>query len=193
MFSDKILSRSRVPSGTGSVYPLQLAHFGPVRGVASAAQDPTCVVTCSDDGTICTWSLAHPQAPPLTQLHVARSDSPLSGAALSVALSGNTVISGWSDGNIRGHAREGPSSPSWVIPGAHALSHATGVTAIKLSHRSGFLLTGGAGGEIRCWDMRTRQMAGNLKAHKGAISDLHVLDDDAHVISASMDRSWSLW
>lgn len=191
----------RIPSGSSgaaSVYPLQLAHFGPIHGIAAASQDPSCVVTCSDDGTVCTWSLSHPQLAPFTQLHLARSDSPLSGSALSVALSADTIISGWADGNIRGHVRGGPSAAAWVIPGAHALSHATGVTAMKLSNRSGFLLTGGAGGEVRCWDMRTRQMASNLKgaikgAHSGAISDLHVMADDSHVISASLDRSWSLW
>ena len=183
----------RIPSGGSSVYAEQRAHYGSVRGVASAPGDPTCIATCSDDGTVATWSLAHPQAPPLTQIHVAKSDLPGSGAALSVALTGDTVISGWADGMIRGHARGGSSAPSWSIPGAHALGNSVGVTAIKMANRSGFMITGGAGGEVRAWDMRTRQMSANLKAHSAAIVDLAVLADDAHVIAASLDRSWSLW
>ncbi len=55
------------------------------------------------------------------------------------------------------------------------------------------MVTGGAGGEVRAWDLRTRQMSASLKPHTAAICDLHVLSDDAHVVTASVDRSWSLW
>lgn len=59
--------------------------------------------------------------------------------------------------------------------------------------RTGFVLTGGAGGEVRAWDLRSREMASNMKLHNGPISDLAVLSDDAHAVVASEDRSLSLW
>lgn len=55
------------------------------------------------------------------------------------------------------------------------------------------MLTGGAGGEVRAWDLRSREMASNMKLHNGPISDLAVLSDDAHAVVASEDRSLSLW
>ena len=176
------------------MHTLQRSHYAPIRGVAVAPGDPSSFVTCSEDGSVSSWALNHPQAPHLTQMSVGWSGLPLPGAALSIAMAQDTIISGWADGMIRGHARGSPSSaPAWSIPGAHALSHSTGVTALKMSNRSGFLLSGGSGGEVRAWDMRTRQMSCNLKSHNAPISDLAVLEDDAHIISASHDRSWSLW
>jgi WD40 repeat protein len=53
--------------------------------------------------------------------------------------------------------------------------------------------TGGAGGEIRLWDLRSRTMAAHLKLHHQPISALEVLADDTHVVAACHDRSLSLW
>ncbi len=101
--------------------------------------DPSCVVTCSDDGTVSVWALAHPQAPPLTQLQACKADTTTAGAALCVAVTADSVYSGWADGVVRCHARGGGGGPSaqplWVIPGAHSLAHSTGVTAMKMANR----------------------------------------------------------
>lgn len=49
-------------------------------------------------------------------------------------------------------------------------------------------MTGGMGGEIRAWDMRSREMAAHMKQHTARISSLAVMGDDVHVLAASEDR-----
>jgi len=183
----------RVLNSNSGISVLKRSHYGSVRGVAAPSGDPSCMATCSDDGTVSMWTLSDPQTPLLTQLQVFKADAPMAGAALSVVVTGDSVISGWSDGFVRCHARGGGSAPTWVIPGAHALAHSTGTTVIKIANRSTFIVTGGAGGEVRAWDLRSRQMVSNMKAHSAPICDISILSDDAHIVTASLDRSWSLW
>lgn len=82
-------------------------------------------------------------------------EGPQAGPALSLALMGpDLVVSGWGDGMIRAHAR-GTAAPggqlrqAWFVNGAHSLAHSCGVTALAVAHRGHFLVSGGAGGEVR--------------------------------------------
>ena len=59
--------------------------------------------------------------------------------------------------------------------------------------RSNFVVSGGAGGEIRAWELSSRGMVSNMKQHNAPITDIAILSDDAHLVASSEDRSWSLW
>lgn len=57
------------------------------------------------------------------------------------------------------------------------------VHGIRYPFRSGaFLLTGGAGGELRAWDLRSREMAAHMKGHEARLVGVAVMADDAHVV-----------
>lgn len=98
--------------------------------------------------------------------------------AQSVAASDQLLVSGWSSGAIHAHSLGGgpvgQGVPLWSIPGAHATAHASGVPALQISQHGRFIASGGAGGELRVWDVASREMASHLKHHGAAITDLKV-------------------
>ncbi|KAI8474579.1 MAG: flagellar associated protein [Monoraphidium minutum] len=86
-----------------------------------------------------------------------------------------------------------PAAVLWSVPGAHQTPAACGVTAVEVSNRGHFVVSGGAGGEVRVWDASSRELAAHLKHHAQPITDVKVMQDDVHVLAASADRAWSLW
>ncbi|KAG2489873.1 hypothetical protein HYH03_011675 [Edaphochlamys debaryana] len=189
-----------VATAQGGVYrldrsSLQLAtvscaQAGPLTGVAFAPGLSDSVATSSADGSVCVWNVQD------MALQCRVQEPAQAAGALCCVLTRDTIISGWGDGHIRCHARVGGgglATPMWIIPGAHSLAHSVGVTAMRLSNTGTFLLTGGMGGELRVWDMRSREMAAHMKMHGARIVDVAVMADDAHVAAASEDRNWSLW
>ena len=52
---------------------------------------------------------------------------------------------------------------------------------------------GGAKGEVRVWDSRSRRLISTLKEHCQAVVGVECLGDDVHVVSASRDRSIITW
>lgn len=176
----------RLAGGSLAVTTLMMTHAAQVNDVAFAEGANDCVATCSDAGDICVWS---------TQDYslVCRVQEPTqAGGALCVAMTGDMILSGWGDGSIRAYARAVAGvacRPLWTIPNAHALAHSVGVTALAISHRGLFFITGGMGGEVRAWDMRSREMVAHMKLHAGRICDVAVMGDDAHIVAASEDRT----
>jgi WD40 repeat protein len=185
----------RLPAGTTASFPLRRSPTGAVRGLCVAPGDPSLLATCGDDGLVSTWTLAlGPQNPPGLLLAQAKAaDLKTHSAVQSVALTSTDIFSGWSDGSIRCHSRADPSATPWMIPNAHALSNSTGVTALKAAHRHNVIISGGAGGELRAWDTKNRTVISMMKKHTAPIVDLVVLQDDAHMVAGSQDKSWSLW
>ena len=77
----------------------------------------------------------------------------------------------------------------WAIENAHR----GGVTALAVSTNRKFLVSGGYEGEVRVWEIRTREMVVNLKQHTAAVTGLKLFSDDSHVYSSSRDRTILLW
>lgn len=75
------------------------------------------------------------------------------------------IISGWSDGRVRSFKIEG-SSPLWTIDNAHK----NGVTAICLSNNNKFICSGGFEGEVRIWEIRSRELVSHLKEHASKVT-----------------------
>ena len=80
-------------------------------------------------------------------------------------------------------------SPLWIIDNAHR----GGVTALALSHNQRFILTGGKEGEVRVWELRTRELVSHLKEHTLPVRSIALYEDNFHAISCSRDRSFLCW
>lgn len=72
-------------------------------------------------------------------------------------------------------------------------AHPGGVTALVLSHNRRFLLSGGPQGEVRLWELRSRELISHLKEHKQRVSALALFDDDTLCLSGSRDRCILRW
>ena len=70
-----------------------------------------------------------------------------------VALSLDTIISGWSDGKVRCHSAE-DGAWLWEIPNAHA----GGVTALQMSANQRFIISGGEAGEVSLGSILTSKL-----------------------------------
>lgn len=114
--------------------------------------------------------------------------SAITGEPLCLSFTGEVLISGWTDGKIRAYDAES-GEQLWVIDNAHH----NGVTSITSSHNKKFIVSGGEQGEVRVWEIRTREMIVHLKQHTMQVSSLVLFDDDSHVVSASRDRTIYLW
>lgn len=70
---------------------------------------------------------------------------------------------------------------------------AVGVTSMVLSHNRRFLLTGGPTGDVRLWELRTRDLISHLKEHKQRITRILLTKDDTVALTASRDRCILRW
>lgn len=190
-------AQSELVVGTtpGSIFTVQLAsnqrrlpvrllsenHSSAVIQVAYAAGVSDQFATISCDNTIRIWDASDYSV--VTKCFVADA-----GAPTCLQFSLDVLVSGWSDGCIRSHSSE-TGAPAWSIDNAHT----GGVTALVLSHNQRFIVSGGAGGEVRVWDIRKRDMVSHLKEHSMAVTHLAIYRDDTHAISCSRDRSILCW
>lgn len=83
----------------------------------------------------------------------------------------------------------GTKDSLWQIDGAHA----NGVTAIAMSESEKFFVSGGEDGEIRLWDIKTREMVSHLKEHNSRVTGLALCSDHVHALSCSRDRCIFVW
>ena len=117
--------------------------------------------------------------------------------------SSSSSSSGHGSGSVGGEDR----GYLWSIPDAHSSSrvaggaagvashhqHYQGVTALAFASNQRFIVSGGADGRVRVWDVRSRELVSDFCEHAGAVSALAIYRDDAHVLSASRDRSFMCW
>jgi len=106
----------------------------------------------------------------------------------SLAYSLDVVVSGWNDGVIRAYSPDSGEG-LWEITDAHK----GGVTSLLLSNNQRFVMSGGAEGDVRVWELRTRELVSHLKEHTMPVTGLALFDDDAHALSCSRDRSFLCW
>jgi WD40 repeat protein len=98
------------------------------------------------------------------------------------------ILSGWSDGKIRAY-RVDNNTLLWQIDNAHK----NGVTAIALSHNSKFIVSGGMEGEVRVWEIRSKELISHLKEHTSKVTKVQIFADDIHLLTASRDKSILCW
>lgn len=110
------------------------------------------------------------------------------GAVTCFVLTLEIVVSGWEDGKIRAF-RADNGQLLWFIDSAHV----HGVTCLILSNNQRFFCSGGMDGEVRVWEIRTKEMISNLKEHTSKVTQLQLFTNDYHLVSASRDKSMLTW
>jgi WD40 repeat protein len=163
------------------------SHFKGILDVAFHRGVSDAFATISKDCTVRVWDL--------NDYHVtwwARIDTPVGVEPTCLAWACGCLFSGWTDGRIRCHNVSSPSATKdllWQIDGAHN----NGVTAIAMSESEKFFVSGGEDGEIRLWDIKTREMVSHLKEHNSRVTGLALCSDHVHALSCSRDRSIFVW
>ena len=118
-------------------------------------------ITSSQDGTIRLWDAND---------YSVRARCVNTGAIAGVyplcsLFTDEVILSGWSDGKIRAY-RVDNNQQLWQIDNAHK----GGVTCIALSHNNKFIVSGGMEGEIRVWEIRSRELISHLKEHTSRVT-----------------------
>mmetsp|Transcript_9656 Transcript_9656/g.18846 ORF Transcript_9656/g.18846 Transcript_9656/m.18846 type:complete len:608 (-) Transcript_9656:5793-7616(-) len=156
-------------------------HTQPMTHVAFPRGVSDKFATSSEDGTIRIWDGSDYSV-------ISRCSASQAGAPLVFVLTLEVVFSGWQDGRLRTF-RADNGQCLWTIDNAH---HG-GVTAMDLSRNQRFIVTGGEGGEVRVWEVRSKEMVSTLKEHKARVTQLSLLGDDSHAVSVSRDKSMLTW
>jgi hypothetical protein len=178
-------------TSTGYIYRVRLDglqtltlcenHYMGVKCVAYAPESSDKFATVSSDCTLRIWDAGDYTV--ITTAIVKDAGEP---SCLVYSL--DMLVSGWADGRIRAHDVDS-GSPLWVIDNAHR----HGVTALTLSHNQRFIITGGEEGEVRVWELRTRELVSHLKEHNMPVRAIALYEDNFHAISVSRDRSILCW
>lgn len=140
--------------------------------------------TISSDGTIKVWDLAEYA---VISTSFARKEQDRGAYPLSLAFA-NILFSGWSDGRVLAYSAE-TGENLWMLENAHP----GGVTSLVLAYNRRFILTGGPQGEVRLWELRTRELISHLKEHKQKITNIRLYKDDTLAVSGSRDRCLLRW
>lgn len=175
---------SRVNIVNGQSIIISESHTKSVVAVAYPSGQSDRFATASSDGTIRVWDAAEYA---VLVVAFARKEQERGVVPLCLAFQ-DMIFSGWSDGRVLAHSSE-TGANLWLIDNAHL----GGVTALILSHNKRFLLTGGGGGEVRLWELRSRELISHLKEHAQKITALALFEDDTMAISASRDRCLLRW
>lgn len=140
--------------------------------------------TASLDGTLRVWDIVE-----YVMISTARARKEQErGVVPQCLVFANILISGWSDGRLLAHSAETGDS-LWVLDNAHP----GGVTAVTLSNNRRFVLSGGPAGEVRLWELRSRELISHLKEHKQKVTSLMLFEDDTMAVSGSRDRCILRW
>jgi len=104
---------------------------------------------------------------------------------------GSSIVSGWSDGAIRGFAPQ-TGKILFTINDAHLKA----VTAIVSTSDSRYIISGGEEGCVRVWEVSndSQVMVASIKEHKGAVNSIKMKgSSDDECVSASSDGSCIIW
>lgn len=156
-------------------------HKGPVQAICFLPESNEKFATIAHDNTVRFWDISNYSMKCKTEFK--GNASPVSLCFIS-----DIIVTGWSDGSVRSVDSE-TGEILWNIAKAHRSS----ITCLKPSHNLKFFITGDQDGEVRVWDVKTKEMVCQFKEHRGAITDLYLFNDDMHVLSSSKDRSIFYW
>lgn len=157
------------------------SFVGGVVSVSYAADVSDKFATVSEDNTVRIWDASDYTVP--VKAFVKDGGHPT-----SVAYSLDALLSGWEDGQLRCHHAD-TGEHLWSVADAHR----GGITSVLISNNQRFCLTGGVAGEVRVWELRSREMVSHLKEHTMGVTRLCLFDDDVHALSCSRDRSFLCW
>lgn len=164
-----------------SIKPFNQVAPGALYDVAYQAGISDHFLTCCGDSLVTLWD-ANDYAAKL------RVSVGTRGHPLSVCGTEDIFVAGSTEGQLKcWDCAQGRDL--WHIDNVHK----GGVTSVKLASNCRFVVSGGAEGELRVWELKTREMITHLKEHGARINDLKLFPNDQYCISASRDRCLLTW
>ncbi len=145
--------------------------------------DDELFASVADDKTVRVWNLSKYEVK-----HMVEYKSLALPTSMCFMKGVEVILTGWGDGSIK--AMDSVTGESiWQMPNAHKV----GITALQASKNSKFFMTGDEQGEIRVWDLKSREVVSLFKEHKSAITQLQIFDNNSNFLSSSNDRSIFCW
>lgn len=154
---------------------------GAVRACAFPFGQSEMFITCAEDGNVTMWDLNDYNSKVICTER---------NSAIPVCCAGSPdiIVAGYENGRIKSYeASEGEQL--WHIDNAHK----NGVSSLKLSKNMRFVVSGGAEGELRVWEIKTREMISHLKEHIAKVNQLELFTNDQFAITCSRDRCLLTW
>lgn len=138
-------------------------------------------LTCCGDGVVSLWDAndysARLRCPTRTRAY-----------PLCVTASEDILIAGCNDGRLMSFdCAQGQNL--WHVDNAHK----SGVTSVKVSSNVRFVISSGVEGELRVWEVKTREMVSHLKEHCARVNEVKLFPNDQYAISVSRDRCLLTW
>ncbi len=62
-----------------------------------------------------------------------------------------------------------------------------------MSNNNKFICTGGDLGEVRVWEIRSKEMMINLKEHISKVTKVQIFSNDIHLLTSAKDKSILMW
>jgi len=154
---------------------------GALYDVAYLAGSTDRFLTCCGDGMVTLWDANDYTA-------ALRCPSKTRSYPISCCGTEDIIVTGCNDGKLMGFDSK-LGENLWHIDNAHK----GGATSVKLSSNVRFIVSGGADGELRIWELRNREMASHLKEHVGKVTEVVLFPNDQFAISCSRDRCLLTW
>ena len=173
----------------GSARLVSDACLAPIHRLSMHPADPAAFVTCTGDGAVTKWDLNSYLVTKTFDAGVRfASGAPPICTCAQIIAGLDIQVSGWSDGYVRCHDFQS-GEMLWCV----AKTHRGAVSSLLVAPSLRFYVTGGDDGDVKAWDMRTRELKFVLSDHKQSVLMLHLLGTETHLISASRDRTTVSW
>lgn len=169
----------------------ETAHFGGIHDVCFPRASSEIFVTASEQD-IRVWSAKKKQ-------ELLRIDVPnVTCYAIDVTDSGQSIVSGWSDGRIRSFYPQS-GRLQFMIPDAHAEA-VRSLAIVKggecdREEKPWQIMSGGGDGRVRVWRIYEKHqvMLHSMKEHRGSVNSIVCNSDGSQAVSASADGSCIVW
>eukprot|EP00391_Amoebophrya_sp_Ameob2_P010730 CAMPEP_0178982128 /NCGR_PEP_ID=MMETSP0795-20121207/327_1 /TAXON_ID=88552 /ORGANISM="Amoebophrya sp., Strain Ameob2" /LENGTH=619 /DNA_ID=CAMNT_0020672745 /DNA_START=137 /DNA_END=1996 /DNA_ORIENTATION=+ len=139
------------------------------------------IQTCSVDSNVVLWDLNDYTA----QVKCTERASAVPTCSVGSA---DIIVAGYEDGRIKGFdAVQGQGL--WKIDNTHK----KGVSTLNLAKNMRFVVSGGVEGDLRVWEIKTKEMITHLKEHTARINGTSLFTNDQYAISCSRDRCLLTW
>eukprot|EP00760_Papus_ankaliazontas_P004154 PhM_4_TR11697/c4_g1_i2/m.23627 len=173
-----------VSAAVPSLTQLLSSPCAPIVTLATHPTDPTRVVTSTTDGMLRQWELNTYLTNGVVRYQIAQTLC----HSLCLVPGYEIMLCGWSNGHIKCH--DGTNLEAlWEKGGAHR----SPISQIKVDPSARYFVSAAHGGEVRLWDMRTKELIQEFKEHRLEVTSLHAFGDGVHYLTTSKDRFVMMW